>query len=69
MRWEPRRIQRNVGARRKVGAGGVLLGAGLFLGALLYFLAGGDPLDFFRDNLTGLDSAAVTESIDNDETF
>lgn len=69
MAWQQRYVDGAVTARRKVGAGGVLLGAGLLIGAIIYFLTGGNPIDYFQENLVGLDSNSITETVDDQETF
>lgn len=54
---------------RRVGAGGVIVGAGLLLGAIIYFILGGNPVAYLDQNLMGMEVPTVSDSEATEDTF
>lgn len=71
MLWKNRRASGNIVDRRAFGAGSLGVG-GLVIGAIIYFLSGGNPVDYLAQNINNVQienssTSALTD--DSEKTF
>ena len=66
MLWKNRRSSGNIVDRRSMGAGSLGIG-GLVIGAIIYFLSGGNPADYLAQNAINIQQeSSTTSAIEND---
>lgn len=66
MLWKNRRSSGNIVDRRSMGAGSLGIG-GLVIGAIIYFLSGGNPADYLAQNVNNIQQeSSTTNTIEND---
>ena len=65
MLWKNRRSSGNIVDRRSFGAGGLGVG-GLVIGAIIYFLSGGNPADYLAQNINNIQPNSSTSAVTND---